>query len=46
MGNGGKVVNIFVGGTALQTLDAGTEKPLSIEAAMAWRAVTGCIYGV
>ncbi|CAD6441810.1 d30e9f3d-078b-4005-9029-f380fe65a38f [Sclerotinia trifoliorum] len=39
---GGRVINIFVDGTALQALGIGIETPLSVEAAMAWRAVSGC----
>ncbi|KAF7857028.1 hypothetical protein EAF04_009788 [Stromatinia cepivora] len=39
---GGKVINIFVDATALQALGIGIETALSVEAAMAWRAVSGC----
>lgn len=39
---GGKVINIFVDGTALQELGIGTKTAPSVDAAMAWRAVSGC----
>ncbi|APA09834.1 hypothetical protein sscle_05g046040 [Sclerotinia sclerotiorum 1980 UF-70] len=39
---GGRVINIFVDGTALQALGIGIETALSVETALAWRAVSGC----
>ncbi|KAI1824109.1 hypothetical protein F4861DRAFT_277010 [Xylaria intraflava] len=39
---GGKVLNVFVDGTAKQATGTGNGKPRPIEAAMAWRAIGGC----
>ncbi|KAI0870410.1 hypothetical protein GGS24DRAFT_510922 [Hypoxylon argillaceum] len=39
---GGRVLNIFVDGTAKQAIGGVTEELRPIEAAMAWRAVGGC----
>jgi hypothetical protein len=38
----GKTINVFLDGLALQSLGQRTATPLSVEAAMAWRAVGGC----
>ncbi|KAI1124919.1 hypothetical protein F5Y10DRAFT_284714 [Nemania abortiva] len=39
---GGRVLNVFIDGTAKQTVGSATRELRPIEAAMAWRAIGGC----